>query len=297
MRQRPHGINAATWGAIRALLLEVVVNYQPNNDHLARRLTSVATHFAVWAVRTLKAPIVASDIFTYNSIRKYVLEHSSAPGTRLTRTSQLNQLALAASGKHIGQYPQRGMPNPAAYTSRELANIRSWARSRPEHRRDNTMLLLALIGGAGLRTSEAVAVRVRDLHIDADTVTVTVTVTGGSRPRTLPLIHEWAALAAAADHKARPDDQYLVLPQVNGPANRRDRAGFLCAGSGDNPNLAKLRDTWVITMLDRLPTSVLVHAAGYTSTSSLHTRYGQFAIHADDIDAAAFHHVMVEAQR
>lgn len=158
------------------------------------------------------------------------------------------------------------------------------------------MLLLALIGGAGLRLTEAVTVRKRDLHVEPGAVTVTVT--NGVRPRQVPLIADWAGLAIDA-YQPQPVDAFLFLPRVKHHSDRREGARRLGIGStaSDSPNYSKLRDTWVITMLDRLPLTAAIHAAGYASGSSLHSRYGQFT-GARTIDLVTEHRArMVEVQR
>ncbi len=149
------------------------------------------------------------------------------------------------------------------------------------------MLLLALIGGAGLRLAEAVTVRHGDLRLEPDAATVTVT--SGVRPRQLPLISDWAALAITA-YEQRPADTFLLLPRVKGHGDRRNGARRLgvSASTSDNPSFSKLRDTWVVTMLDRLPLSAAIHAAGYISGSSLHSRYAQFT-GAKTVDLIAEH--------
>lgn len=296
MRQHPHNMTAATWAAICVLVTEVVVAYRPAHDKLTRRLTGIAARFTIWAVTVNKAPLVASDIFTANAVRKYAAQHYSDGGSRTTMTAFLNRLALAASGKHLSRYPRRTTPDTSLYTPRQLANIRSWARSRPNNQRADAMLLIALIGGAGLRLTEAVTVRHGDLHVEPDAVAVTVT--SGIRPRRVPLITDWAALAIDA-HKPQPDEVFLFLPQVKHHSDRRDGARRLGVGSAaaDNPNYSKLRDTWVVTMLDRLPISAAIHAAGYPSGSSLHSRYGRFT-GAKTIDLITEHRTeMVETQR
>jgi hypothetical protein len=86
---------------------------------------------------------------------------------------------------------------------------------------------------------------------------------------------------------------------VKGHGDRRNGARRLGVSSStsNNPSFSKLRDTWVVTMLDRLPFSAAIHAAGYISGSSLHSRYGQFT-GTKTVNLVAEHRPqMVEVQR
>ncbi|NQX22726.1 hypothetical protein HQQ79_02935 [Curtobacterium sp. VKM Ac-2852] len=294
MRLHPHNVSTDTWAAVRALVLAVVVAYEPSNDKLATRLTASAARFVLWAVTTLKAPLNARDLFNRNTIRKFVQKHYAEGHSQTTIESQLNNLALAASGKHYGRPRRAGNPGVGQYTARELANIGAWSRSRPEGRRHDTMGLVSLVAGAGLRTSEAVMVRPRDITTQNDITMVDIA--HGSRPRRLAIKTGWAAFAVEV-LRDRKDHDYLILPMARSVRSREGLARTLCTGTGESPSLAKLRDTWVISMLDQLPLNVLVQAAGYTSMFSLTTRYQQFVDVAEDHLSATYLNVMAEVQR
>lgn len=294
MRARPRNVSTQVWADICTLVVTVIVAYRPNNDRLTRRLTASAARFVLWAVTELRAPVVAKDLFQRNVINKYVRKRYAAGHSQTTVAAQLNHLALAAAGMHVGQPPRLGNPGVGRYTDQEQANIRAWSRSRPERVRHDTMALIGLVGGAGLRTSEAANLRPRD--ISSQRGHIVIDVIDGTRPRTVPLNRQWAPLLTPI-LQDRNFDGFTLLPSIQAPGARPSKVSGLCNIDADSPALAKLRDTWVIDHLARIPLGVLTHVAGFTSLSSLSTRYAQFTSAVDDAACAPFYDVMAGEQR
>lgn len=106
----------------------------------------------------------------------------------------------------------------------------------------------------------------------------------------------WAPLLNPAMQERAPDE-YLVLPNVRSPKARMPIARQLCNVDDDSPALAKLRDTWVIDQLTRVPVGILTHVAGFGNLTSLSTRYGTFISTADDSASAPYYDTMVGEER
>lgn len=160
--------------------------------------------------------------------------------------------------------------------------------------RYDTMALIGLVGGAGLRTSEAANVRPRDISTERGYLIVDVV--DGTRPRAVPVDAQWAPLLNPALEE-RDFNEVLLLPSIRAASARAAKVRALCNVDADSPAVAKLRDTWVINQLSRVPLGVLTHVAGFTSLTSLSTRYAAFTTPANDDAATQFYDAMVGAQR
>ncbi|KQQ28662.1 hypothetical protein ASF54_08435 [Frondihabitans sp. Leaf304] len=288
---RSRTARAETWTAIRNLLTPLLVSFPAASDQYRRSLTHRVAAFVLWAVIEMHIPLLMSDLFTDAHVRRFVTTNYTNPNTRAGYETVLQRFALHTTGEVLESRRANTSPAVTVYSRRELADIRSWAASRPEQNRLDAMTAVALAGGAGLRSVEISRVRTSDISISTDTVFVDVT---GKMPRRIAMREEWTPGFLRAFQR-RTNEPYVVKPHIVTAQSRRQLTAEVLRNK--NVDRAKLRDTWVVDMLDRLPIRVICHIAGYSSLTALLARYEAFSKLDDLRIVEAFQDIMKAASK
>jgi len=284
---------AGTWDQIRLLVMPLLVSYPAPSEGYRRHLAHRVGAFVLWAVIELHTPLLITDLFTDTLVRRFVTTNYTNANTRSGYETALQRFVLHVTGRLLASRRTNVRSTVTVYSTRELANIRSWASSRPPSNRVDAMAAIALAGGAGLRSVEISRVRTSDITVETGAVFVDVT---GKAARRVVMRDEWT-LGFLRAFEERADEPYMVKPHIKTPKSRRQLTAAVFTRGTRLVDQVKLRDTWVVDMLDRLPLRVVCHVAGYASLTALFARYEAFSTMGDPTVLEAFHDVMKAAKR
>ena len=238
----------------------------------AQRSLSVLAAFGAWALRqghTVDAALLANAAL----IDQYVESQAGgmADSSRATRRSILRRVAgridpAPVSAPEAIRY--QGLRPP--YTAGEVARYFQLAQAQASQARwFATHAALALGLGCGIDRVDLAWIRGVDLDVAPDGA-VQVTVAGGSRPRTVTALEDYAPLLQECAEHAGPS--LLIGGAILGQSSRA--ATVLTRLAADKTlepvQQSRLRSTWVVRHLDLgTPLSVLLAAAGMRSGRSL----------------------------
>lgn len=267
MKYRPDHTTPAHWNAVREFVIACVLEYRPGTPAVGTALLSTLTHYVVWAVFTMYAPLERSDLFHETLMQRWVRSVSRSDSAKRTYLQRLGKLAQALSPNPVvpATHGTEGTVRP--YTGRDLAALDGWAATRktPEHR-ISAHTLLGLGGGAGVRASEVILVQRPDIDRTADGA-VHVTVRGNT-PRRITVAEDWTWYFDAF-FKEPPHEGSAVFPTTHTAKSARSALWTLTQGPAPAPSMPRLRDTW---LLDTLRTHTLADAlylCGFTPPASL----------------------------
>ncbi|RKR76294.1 hypothetical protein C8E83_3462 [Frondihabitans australicus] len=282
---------AGVWEDIQNFLAPLLGSYPSPSETYVTQLSHRVTAFVLWAVLEMHTPLNVTDLFTDTLLRRFLHTVYTNVNTRTAYQSMLQRFVLHSTGRSLQSRHSGQRGTVSVYTKNELANARSWASSRALRNRVDAMAAVALAGGAGLRTPEIVFVRPSDVCVDGDTVLIDVQ---GANARQVAMRAEWTPGFLTALEQ-RSTSEYIVRP---GTATSRWRVqhGAHVFKLKSAPDQMKLRDTWIVDMLDRLPFRIVTHLSGYASIKALVARYEPFS-RLDDLDLVSeFHDVMKAAK-
>ncbi len=209
---------------------------------------SVVAQIAAWADR-IGLPLEAAVVLHPETIDRFVLEGAAhlKAGSRLNYRTQLWKVGRAILGSEL--FPPKPPPLQrsevlAPYDDEEITALVSWARGlSTARRRRNARALLAIGFGAGLAPEEVQRLVGTDVVREGDQVVVQVI---GRRPRTVPVLAEWAdeVMALAEESGERP----FFCPERRRIA-RNEIIKFIdgCSdGDGARFTVLRLRVTWIV---------------------------------------------------
>jgi hypothetical protein len=247
---------------------------------------NAATQMAIWA-EAIGQPVDPGVLFHPDFIDRFVTEGCAhlRSGTQLNYRRDLRTIGTQVLGRSI--YPPRPLPLRrdellAPYSTREVTALVAWCRGLPTAQfRDNTIAIVALGVGAGLKNQEMSKLVGDDVVADGDGVVIDVI---GSRARKVPVRKDWAALihTRAIEVGARPflfpGRTRITRCQLSNFVERCPR--------GDAPKLdtQRLRNTWIVDQLSQnTHLSILAEAAGVGPDQIV--RYLSFAERPDVAEA------------
>jgi integrase len=266
MRYRPVNVLPAQWDQVKEFCRQAVLDYGPPNGRIAAEMLSTVTLFTLWATHDEGAPLDAEELFHPTLMGRYLRTrvNNTNPSAYRTLRSRLFRVAKAATGiKYNRHRSDRFSVEVHEYTDAEIAELESWAASRRTAiARRYMRTVLALVGGAGLRTAEVLHAKGRDILRDSDGYSVRV---GGTHPRVVPIHADWAGYLDVDQYD---DDAYLVFP--NGTdLGRATTLKMMYRGPHPAPNPQGLRDSWLLGQFRALPVPVVMQAGGIGSVTVL----------------------------
>lgn len=258
----------AHWAPIRPFVVQCALDSQPPTTKWAKMMLRTLSRYVRWATHVASVPLDRDELFHPTLIERFCQTQfpNYRPASIHKMESVLHRIAETLGADEV---PQRVKVKPRAirpYTLAEVRNLFSWANERPDAttRRD-TWAVLGLCGGAGTRTSELLDIRARDITV---TATATLVAIPGAHPRVVAVRAGWESAVARALEGLSPDD--FILYSHVAPAQRaRNLAHFARSSGGRAPNPSRLRVSWVTAACDVLPVASLMHAAGFSTGSSL----------------------------
>lgn len=230
--------------AIEDFVRESVVLAAPHTAYSAVLLTTTATEYVLWCVRTKGWPLDPKLIWSVRAIDIYATTANldKSDGTRSNYKGRLLRISEVLLPE---QHPKRSTPlsrrnTPKAYTAAEMKAFRGWATQQlTDLNRDRAMLMLTLCAGAGVRPSEIPLLHHE--HITVDDLGILISVPT-DEPRQVPLLAEWEPWMKAV-LKRRPTNERLW-----GPLTRRNThnltSAFTERSEGKPPRADRLRHTW-----------------------------------------------------
>ena len=259
-------IPVAHWLPIRDFVLEVVSRLQPRSAQLAKTQLGIVTRYAHWASTVAGFPLDPTDMFQPGNVARFAIGQYSSQQNRATVESILRH-AAEIYGDPVEPRRLKQSSSPSIpYPSKAIAPLFSWAAGQGSNNAGrNAHAILAFCGGAGLRGSELLEVRAGDVTRRGDMYLVDVR---GKFERRVPVRWGWGGAVPLALEGVAPDEMVAfnhIVPHQRSHAimnfgSRRHAGG---------PRAQRLRVTWVVDMLDRLPLASLVYAAGYSTPASL----------------------------
>lgn len=261
MRYSPVHVAPADWLAIRQFVVDAVLTYGPTDARIAIELVGTLTQYVLWATNEQHAPLDTDDLFYPSMMNRFIRSRTGVESTRTTMRSRLYRVANAVAGveRHRGGIGGRPTTQPAPYSHRELAELESWARTvRNAQKRRAAHITLAFAGGAGLTTGELLNLHGADVLQVAGGITVRVA--SGSHQRTVPVRADWTHYLDEYVHTF-PDDELLLYPTNTGKG-RPSAFKTVYLGGHPAPNLQRLRDSWLMDIINRFPLPIVLAVAG-----------------------------------
>lgn len=269
MKYRPVNVLPADWNRVKDFCRHAVLQYGPANAKIAAEMLSTVTLFVLWATREEHAPLDYDGIFHPSLMGRYLRSRVSNKNSSAYKSlhSRLFRIANAVADVDHNRKKRGRYAVPVhEYTDAELAELEGWARAhRTETRRQQARTVLALMGGAGLWTKEALAVREADVLIDANGYSIRVS---GRNARVVPVLSDFAQYLSRNVPSAD-GARFLLFPEGSNADTRASSLRQLYRGAHPAPNPQWLRDTWMLRQLRALPISIVMQAAGMPDVTTL----------------------------
>jgi hypothetical protein len=278
-------VSAHNWEAVQDFARDAAALAAPTSAHSALRLLQVAGPFVVWCTAEQGLPLDAELLFAPTTIDAYCTGLTLKESTRGTYRSVLLIISkvLVPEAHQPSMVPMHRRPIQVPYTKDQVIQFRAWAKGQRTHLgRQKAMLLLAFVLGAGLTPGELGLVKREDITIDEAGVLIQV---HGKLPRIVPMLRAWEKWVVAIAKSREPGDRMW------GASNRGDSknllSSFYSSCTGEAPNSARLRATWITTHLSiGTPMKELMRAGGLVQFSNMND-YLHFVEPADGADYRA----------
>lgn len=277
---RPRSVDPLIWaevGPFARRWVELVPNGAGGSG--VQRLKPLAQYLA-WRSEGGRAVTDPGVVFRADEIEQFISGGCGhlAGGTRATYRSALRTIGEHVVGVEVAcpdRMVELAKPAPLTpYTDSQFAALLGAIAGRPTaFQRDNAMVLVVFGRGAGLTAGDIANLTSWDVRTTQDGTTL-VTV-AGDRPRRVPLLRRWEAMASqiAADAEGGP-----MFNPARSRATRNDIARFcdrLAWRDAPRLSVSRLRITWVVEQLAAgIPLHVLAEAAGVTAPNL--ARYAEF---------------------
>ncbi|HVT75925.1 MAG TPA: hypothetical protein VHD87_02760 [Acidimicrobiales bacterium] len=279
------------WELIAAVVLRAVAEATPLSPLEAKYMASPAAQYVAWCYElgvNLEDP---QAVWAKSQIERWIAgtKDRLSLGSRSNYRAALEHIAAANNPdwSDFAAAPLNRTSAAAPYTPAQLVQLEAWARWQPAGvRRDNALLLMYLALGAGLLTKDLRVVR--GCHVATDDIGTQIHLPG-PRPRTVPVLHQYAAtiVAAAAERGDRP----MILPhyKFRGPNLVTGFVAGCVASEAPRLSVVRLRTNWLVWHFEHgTPWRPLAAAAG-TSTDAL-GRYTRFTtMPGDDVARRRLH--------
>lgn len=277
------------WEVIGDFVRAVVLDAQPKTPYSASDLLNAAAALTLWCWQTAGLELERNVVFDRYTIEEFIASgcHGWSPSGRGNRRSQLFRIAEAVLGPEAGTMRLAPLPRPnpsEPYSSKEIADLKAWARGRNTvpARRD-AWLLLGLGLGGGLAVQDFGPLYPKNVVVDSDGVLIQVI---GKRPRIVPVLVEWEQTIIDALDGADPN-RFLFRPGRTKTTKNLVDVFFKAQGGPHRPSTHRLRATWIVRHLAaRTPVIPLMRAAGVESLDAL-TRYLRFVPDLDPSEVRA----------
>ncbi|PWC06566.1 hypothetical protein DF223_10715 [Mycetocola zhujimingii] len=284
------------WTPIAAFVRDVVSLAAPVTPYSAHRLMTVCAHYVDWSVSRAGYPLDARILFRRETIENYTRRAATelSEGTLRNYRSMLLRISEVVLPEHkpVPMTPLNERSSIAPYSEAEEVLLRRWARGQNTAMKERkAMALLALCGGAGLKSIEVAELKRRDVEFDDLGVLVHVT---GAAERSVPLLAEWEPWLRVSVEGVDPSDVVFGMPDRS--TYRNLVSSFVSTTSGElRPRSDKLRATWLVKHLRwGTPMKALMKAAGISKFENL-ARYLAYVPELDDATYRA--RLRVEASR
>lgn len=270
---QPQAITPFVWGKIDTFVRDAVGDVPGLTDAKAQTYATVLTRHAAWCWQTCAYPL-ERDIILAPAVIAESIERLDGftDASRRTFRSRLLAMSDALTTKGTGRAKMplisRSLQS-APYTATEVATLRSWAGYLgTDYRRVNCMMALALGLGAGLTRSEVGHLRASDVLVDDIGVMLSI---GGTRPRQVPMLTEWAPIVGDLAGAIMRKQQYLLGPRVTDRDSKNLIANLLRHTKPPVPlTTHRMRATWIVGHLAAgIPATTLAKAAGLENTAAL----------------------------
>lgn len=269
LKYRPVNVLPADWTRVKDFCRQAVLTYGPSNAKIAAEMLSTVTLFVLWATREEYAPLDYEGIFHPSLMGRYLRSRVSNKNSSAYKSlhSRLFRIAAAVADVDHNRRKRGRFAVPVhEYAAAELADLESWAGAhRTAERRQQARTVLALMGGAGLWTKEALAVREADVLTDADGCSIRVS---GRNARVVPVLSDFAQYLDAPGTRSD-GARFVLFPDGSSAESRAGSLKLLYRGAHPSPNPQWLRDTWMLRQLRALPASIVMEAAGMPDVTTL----------------------------
>lgn len=262
-------VDAATWKAIRPLVVEVMERSHIRGVHSFDAHLSAMASYVAWAKRQ-DVTVAISKVMRHALIEEFIRTEMADNAKNTQGTTRSRLLSLAS---HVNPGPDAPPPAPKLahvvvrppYTAAEVAAIVRVARTQPvETVRRQLSAMTGLGLGAGLDAKDFNQLRVRDIRaIDAGWQVT-------ARGRTVPIRNDYTDLVQEAIAGRRPSDWVIGTKSGRRHAAHKVVEQAVMAPTAPEIVQARLRTTWLAAcMTSPVPLHVLLAAAGLSSARTL----------------------------
>ena len=290
-RFSPSRVSSAVWSRIEGIAREWISASSPENVHRAVATMGVVAQLLCWADGEGE-PLEAASLLHPETIDRFLVHgcHHLKEATRANYRTSLRKVGRAVLGPELFPHPTLNIAaqDPKRpYTSEEIAAQLSWVRGLPTaSMRRNTLVLLSLGRGAGLRANEMSTLTGTSVTCDALGVLVHVE---GQNARSVPVLRSWENTVFDL---AREVGESFVFRPDRVHAEKHQTSNFVCrcaksAGAPPEFSLIRLRGTWLVDlMVGGIPPNELAKVAGIQRTQL--AKYFAFFPDADPAMARAW---------
>ncbi|TFC16538.1 tyrosine-type recombinase/integrase [Cryobacterium glucosi] len=259
------------WDVIGEFVSAAVTDTSAATGRDERSLYPAIVAFVLWCWQSRGTPLDRKRMFRRSVVEEFI--HLAM--TRYTKGSRATHRAtlwltietLNPDDLNRSRRPISRSAPTKPYSSTEVAQLYSWARSQgTEHRRRDAIALLALGLGAGLAAREILGVRVSD--IDTRTGTIQVIVWEG-RQRVVPIRADWERPLRRILSDLQPGD-WLFRPGRVSATSGQVTDFLLRARTELDVRPSRMRATWLLEHLrDGTPPQQLLRIAGLKNLAAL----------------------------
>lgn len=273
------------WTTIGDFAIEVMLDYLP---HTPAKLSTMLRHWVAyvdWTHFVADVPLDRERILDPDVIAYYIATGATelAPSSRTSRRAFLLRMCdflLPDMRRTIRMQPIAKEPANQPYTPAEIERLRAWATSRATaYQRHSAWCIIAYGLGAGLTASELTGLRREDVTLTDDgTVRVEVREAKRNQPRSVPVMADFADEVLALAESVEPGSYvFRSLQTSRTGADVGAWASRLGTAGGLNPNLSRMRSTWIVRQLNAgVPMLSLMAAAGFVVATAF-DRYLPYA--------------------
>ena len=258
------------WNTIDDFITAAVADTASATARDERSLYPATVAFVLWCWQSRGTPLERNRIFRRSTVEEFIhlAMKKYARGSRATHRTTLWLMVDILNPADLSAH--RPIPRSAPtkpYSSSEVAALYSWATSQgTEHRHRDAIALLALGLGAGLAAREILGIKVQDLDTTTDDIHVTVC---ESRPRVVPLRHEWDRPLRQILGDLTPTD-WLFRPGRLSATSGQVTDFLLRARTDLDVRPSRMRATWLVEHLRcGTPPQELLRISGLKNLAAL----------------------------
>lgn len=260
-RYRPR---KATRPEVMAVCADVMLQLTFPSIELAAKVLTLLAAFGQWAW-IVGIELDPESLFDPHTIRRWVQEDGREwrQYRRWTAARRMVGVGNTLNATNHDIKLESSATEADPYAAADIPWIFSWAamQGTPRHR-IAANAIVAFCGGAGLTNREVSELQVGDVQSEGGTVTIRL-----PGERVVPVDPRWAGLAhlvlEAVDH----GEGFLLSPNWLKNRSQMIRPRY---GEGTRwPRPHRLRNTWIVGMLHRLPLPTVMHLSGVATVQGL----------------------------